>query len=48
MNKSLQIIDWNISYMGDWEKKMDFLFSKVRLFNLARTPFSSKKHSFIL
>ena len=29
MNKSLQIIDWNISYMGDWEKKMDFLFSKV-------------------
>ena len=29
MHKTLQIIDWNISYMNDWEKKMEFLFSKL-------------------
>lgn len=29
MDKTLQIIDWNISYMNDWEKKMEFLFSKL-------------------
>lgn len=29
MDKTLQIIDWNISYMNDWEKKTEFLFSKL-------------------
>ena len=29
MDKTLQIINWNISYMNDWEKKMGFLFSKL-------------------
>lgn len=29
MDKTLQIIDWNISYMNDWEKKVEFLFSKL-------------------
>ena len=29
MDKTLQILDWNISYINDWEKKMEFLFSKL-------------------
>ncbi len=29
MDKILKIIDWNVSYMNDWEKKIEFLFSKL-------------------